>query len=86
MESVMNEVFKKDNRSDKNDYPAKRFGVVRGFSGEEGSSYSVERVEKRERGAAYPWVSTCGGDQRDGDKNTAVSRKDEWIEQDKGEE
>jgi hypothetical protein len=59
---------------------------MRCFSGEQGASDRIERVKESERGAAYPWVSTCGGDQRDGDKNTAVSRKDEWIEQDKGEE
>ena len=86
MESVMDEVFKKDQRSNERYDPTKCLRVMRCFSGEQGASDRIERVKESERGAAYPRIAARGRYKRDGDEDTAVAREHEGIEQDKREE
>jgi hypothetical protein len=80
MQSVVDEVFKKDQRSDENDNASKCLRVVRCLRGEQGTHDRIERMEERERGAAYPRVTTCCRDKRNCDQNTAVPRENEWVE------
>ncbi len=83
MQSVMDEVFKKDQCSDENDDATKCLRVVRRFSGEKGARNRVEGVKERERRAAHPRIPTRCRDKRDGDQDTSVARENEGVEQDK---
>jgi hypothetical protein len=77
---VVDEVLKKDQRSNENDNSAKGLGVVRSLSRKQGSSDRIESVEERERRATYPGITTRCRDKRDRDEDAAVTRKNEWIE------
>ena len=80
MQSVVDEVLEKDQRSDENDNSAKCLRVVCCFGGKQGSRDGVQGVKERERGSAYPGVASGCGNERDSDQNAAVPRENERVE------
>ena len=81
VKAVMNEVLEQDEASEKDDDTANRFRVVSRFCGKESSGHSVECVKECEGSPTHPRVSAGCGNERDGDKDAAITCKHERVHQ-----